>query len=249
MRRPIVFVLIAWLLTVMAGCLFSDSKNGGSSGGRDRGSYSLAVSQTSCVTYPGGGGIFLIQLLPDSLFAGDVRLNLTAAPELNAELYRESIDRDKPVSEIVVKPDSTMAMGDYALNLSHAHGDTSAAVEFTVKLDEGDYRGLYPRGHLTDILPEEFLVWMVENYPELEIEDEDSWYRYCNRPYNSWTYVSTEWHLGTIWYLSLPSRTKHFMLRRRGDYKRMVVLESDKYTALHKIPIERYGVLDWEDEK
>lgn len=230
-------------LLLISGCMFSDNDT---TTNNDSGSYVLTVSDTTHVTYPGGGGIFLIQLHPDSLYTGTVMLALSGNPGLNATLYRSCLTKDATVSEILMKPDSTIIVGDYNLRLKHKHGGRDDCIVINIQLVER----LYLPNITTDHISNDFDQWLADTHPEYGIHPSQIWYRFSNNPQlvpglpSDWSYVNNDWHIRYILFPG-PENRWHYMLRRRGKYTMEMAAEKNSDTPYFiKIPIEKFGVKD-----
>ena len=58
-------------------------------------------------SYPGGGGIFIIKMIPKIGFSGYVSLQINADPNLNAQLDKEKLDKKSQVAELTIQPNES----------------------------------------------------------------------------------------------------------------------------------------------
>ena len=69
-------------------------------------------------SYPGGGGIFIIQMIPKNDFLGYVSLKYDADPNLNAELDRETLDKESQIAELTIQPNKLTELITYEIVLT-----------------------------------------------------------------------------------------------------------------------------------
>ena len=172
-----IFSKICYFLIVLflSGCILdSDSKKT-----VDKGSFNLFVSPLQFKSYPGGGGLVFISLVPDTNFAGDVDLwfgtdkNITLIPE------KSILSLNKLIEEIEVYPDTTVTPGESQINVKYQHGDITDFLTVEIILFEADDI-LYQFSGFGKNPPEVLLQWLFRTYPEYNIEADNSWFCWCD---------------------------------------------------------------------
>lgn len=66
-------------------------------------------------SYPGGGGIFIIKMIPKIGFSGYVSLQINADPNLNAQLNKEQLDKQSRVAELTIQPNELTEIKTYEI--------------------------------------------------------------------------------------------------------------------------------------
>ena len=83
--------------------------------------YDIEVKYPAIRSYPGGGGIFIIKLIPKHGFSGHVSLEIAADPLLNAELDTAILDEDSPIAELTIQPADYIDIKPYEIVLTTTH--------------------------------------------------------------------------------------------------------------------------------
>lgn len=81
-------------------------------------------------SYPGGGGIFLIDMTPKNDFSGHVSLKINADPVLNAELDKETLDKQSQVAELTIQPNEFTELKTYEIVLTATYHKKTKHVTF-----------------------------------------------------------------------------------------------------------------------
>jgi hypothetical protein len=76
-------------------------------------------------SYPGGGGIFIIYIIPGDGFSGYVSLKINSDPDLNIEADKKILNKDSQVAEITINPIETAELKTYEIKITASyHGKT-----------------------------------------------------------------------------------------------------------------------------
>ena len=87
-------------------------------------------------SYPGGGGIFIINMTPKNDFSGYVILKINADTNLNAELDRETLDKESQVAELTIQPNELTDLKTYEIELTATHnrvGSGGINIDYTAQ--------------------------------------------------------------------------------------------------------------------
>ena len=161
--RSLLIVALSIIVFFVAGCIFdSDTKKS-----EDKGTYTLEVETTGfwdektssfiedgLVSYPGGGGgLFILIMKPGEDFEGEVRLTVNATPLLNVELTNDLLSSDKRVAEVVIYPDSKMAVGVETIRVISEHAGVIDELELSVEIIKSETEDFTPPSRI------EFVLW------------------------------------------------------------------------------------------
>ena len=254
-RAIILFCFVAALIS-FAGCLFDSD----TSLSEDEGTYTLVSKPTWLKSYGGGGGLFLIELLPDKGFSGKVRLNLYSDPDLNAELTTDCLTSDKRVTELTIRPDSMLTIDIskpisiveheiYIIGLISTHSERSDTLfleavvikELSIKVDPARKPPV---------------EWLENEHPDLGITLDQDWFYYFAYDGNpvldpmypsvtgivTWIYLSSTWEV-TEHAWGWPPFPVWILLRKRGEIQPIFVAKREfgnGWTSWKEIPVDEF---------
>jgi len=81
-------------------------------------------------SYPEGGGIFIIKMTPKNDFSGYVSLQINADSNLNAQLDRETLNKQSQVAELNIWPNEITELKTYEIVLTATYHKKSRHVTF-----------------------------------------------------------------------------------------------------------------------
>jgi hypothetical protein len=214
------FVLL--LPLIMQGCVFDDDKPANP----DRGTYTLAFSDSTMSTYPGGGCVIIMEMTPSEDFEGSVRLEVKGETGLNARVNKSDVTSEKRITEIIIHPDSTLAPGKYQLSLYYTHGGKIGILPIPVI--NNNYGKPLTYDFACDTVLPEFMNWCQENYPKLKTLENNDYlvYAISGTPIGGsaiYIAVNSEWEMHFHWTIHLgdpPLRGtiySKFLIRRMGE--------------------------------
>ncbi len=202
MTHIIAKIIYSFIITSLcAGCIFdSDSKDQ-----KNTGTYKLEVEPSEKLTYPGGGGVYLIEMKTSEDFSGKVLLSLSVNPNLNASLFSSVLTKDNTVTDVVVLPDTASVIGTYSIDVISRHAGKSDTLNLSLELSETYDDFLSDKDYHVD--HEEYVSWLQNQYPELGINDSQQWTGFNNYlgiliGGSSWTFVCDKWVMtrtGTVY--------------------------------------------------
>lgn len=212
------YILFLIFIMLCSGCIISPKNDG------DAGSYTVSVREDTIYSFQGGGGIFVLHLEPESDFEGDVGVSVYANNKFNSTIYNTNLTREKPTCEIVVKPVNNMKTGEYPVSVICRHADKSKTVFLNVVVQTHRAPVTTPPE-----LPSTFIEWLGINCPELNIDENQSWFGFYatnsipGAPAKK-IFLCPEWeiYLKTI---SYPPFTIAYSLRKRYEYRIEKIIE------------------------
>lgn len=195
----------------------------------------------------GGGGLFLVRMVPDKSFDGQVDLEILANPCLQAHLGRKTLNQSSPVAEITIAPNEQAEFKTYQIEVRAANGDFTRSIFLNVEVMQ------WPCGQDDDALQklEGFMEWLKKEYPELgDISVSVSeWKSYLTYPQilvvEHWTFLSEEWEIRLCYHVMIPPDDwSYFRLRRRGGFEPTLAAKRDTQGELpHGIDVEDYPLM------
>jgi hypothetical protein len=102
----------------------------------EEGDYQLVSKYDSIRSYPNGGGIFVLKMIPDENFSGKVDLQLNSDPRLNAIISRSLLEKTDSVFDITINPEQNLVPGVYVIKLITNHAGKQKSKEFKVVVFE-----------------------------------------------------------------------------------------------------------------
>ena len=124
-------IIVSLAVFIVQGCIFDKDDSESS----DFGTFELVLSNTSFRTYPGGGGISMIELIPSEDFDGSVRLSLNAPGESNAYLNKRILTAENPITELVIHPELKLDFAEYDIELRYSHGGKTEMIVIPVRAE------------------------------------------------------------------------------------------------------------------
>ena len=228
--------LIACMLIVAGGCIFdSETKKE-----KDKGIYTLEADQTWMRSCRGGGGLYILSMDISEDFEGEVRLKVEADPAINPELTTEVLSLHKRVAELVIHPDSTVALGYDTLRVISEHASAADTLElYLLMVYQGKNHKPIPQWQ------NEFVKWLEDEYPEFGIKEGQEWFGWSKYPGMSgagfWTYLNETWEI-TVNLIITPSRyPDYFLLRRRGKVTPKLAARTNKDGTFTEISVKYWS--------
>jgi hypothetical protein len=217
------------------------------------GCFQLETKYTYIRSYPGGGGVFILRLIPGDGFTGGVRLMLSADPRLNADLDKQTLNSASDIAEITIRPSHASEIKTYEIDV------TACPVSHTVS--PGDCRTVSldvelipwgptdPRYAITKRDP--LLEWVEDAHPEFGTFLDKEWYPYMTYPgilvVEHWTWLDEEWEIRTCFHVMIPPHDwSMIQLRRRGEWDAAFAAMreySGTTYEIHEIPLSEYPIM------
>jgi len=208
------------------------------------GDFSIDPVYWSIRSYPGGGGVFIVSLVPGENHSGDVILELDADSCLGAKLDRTVLSAEYPVAEITLYTDAEADTLVYIIALTAYNNDTSVTVILDVDVMMWFHSG--PSGFIDKM--DDMLVWVENNYPEMGSFAGRDWYYYFTYPQiwvvEHWTNLDDDWELRFCCHATIPPDDWSMIrLRRRGDVTPCLAVRRESDGTIYEIPIWEYPII------
>ena len=226
------------LIFVISGCSddASEEQNGGG--------YTLEAKYTKIRSYRDGGGIFIISMIPDEDFSGEVFLSVSADSVLNASLDKSVLDSDSTIAEVTIQPDQSAEIKNYEIEVKANHSNDVQSI--TLKVDMYDWSS----DSVNDAIAKrnEILVWFEKEHPEYGNLSKTQWFAYMTYPeilvVEHWTFLNPTWEMRMCFHVMIPPYDWSMLsIRSRGelDFQFAAKRESDGTT--YEIPVAEYPVM------
>lgn len=201
-------------------------------------------------SYPGGGGIFIIKLVTEDNFTGDVILSMAADPALNARLDKRILNPLSNIAEITVRPTESIEIGTYNIELKAISSASPSNIgrwqTILLEVDVLQWGPAYPQ----DIIPirDEFVSWLETEHPELGDFSDRIWFSYMTYPQiwvvEHWTFLDREWEFRLCHHVTIPPYDwSKILLRRRGQWDPALAAMRESDGTIHEIPISDYPIM------
>lgn len=232
-------VIFAFNIIVSAGC----SDNSVTGPYIDTGSYTLQATPSSIRSYRGGGGIFLLSMIPSEEFGGQVLLSISADSNIHVQISPEVLTLGKQTAEVTIRPDATVALGMYNIIVITTHDGASQTFNLETEIVTGD--PLWSRDYAIS-KQDEFVTWLQAECPKLGIEMGQDWFGYNNTPIlepgtpGNWTFLNDSWDMNIYW-VAGPTSPVWFSLRPRGEVEAILAAKKELGVPIHEIPVSEFG--------
>lgn len=208
----------------------------------DEGEYSIDIKYVSVFIYPGGGAVFLVSLIPEYIFNGDVQISTTCDPALNCHVKNINPDKEHPVSEIEVRPSANIHEGKYPIILSFEHKDEKKYDTVFVNISQW---GCNEEDAYTK--RDEFREYIERKHPFLS--DIFVLNNICYSTYTNilivehYTFLSDSYEIRLCYHVMIPpSDWSKLLIRRRLEWKPFLALSRDTYGKIVEIPVSDYPI-------
>jgi hypothetical protein len=102
----------------------------------DGGTYTLVANYDSIRSMPGGGGIFVVRIVPSADFTGSVKLNLDADTALHVSLTKATLVKSDTVTDITINPGLSAQEGVITFTCTASHAGKEQKHTFHVRVME-----------------------------------------------------------------------------------------------------------------
>jgi hypothetical protein len=213
----------------------------------NEGVFDFEPKYTLIKSYPTGGGIFVLRLIPGEGFSGDVNVTLSAHKSLGAELCSTTLSANDPVAEIMVSPMRKVMIGTHTMTVTASNPTHSVTVTLSVEVVAGTpFMTSWTRTTFTT-----FVGWLKAEHPELGRFNAQRWDTYATYPgilvVEHWTYLSEDWEFRICYHVMMPPDDWSMMqLRRRGEWDPSLAARREwngEEYVIFEIPVEDYPVI------
>jgi hypothetical protein len=207
-------------------------------------SFTIDPKYSMVRSYPGGGGLFVIRLIPDEAFTGPITLSAESDPRLHIEILENPVQLSDSVrvAEISIWPDTTIPIQNYPVHLSAVHDNHVEQTDLQVEIIEWED---YPPSEDALMIREAFIPWLIQNIPQCSQLAEESWADYMTYPQilvvEHWSSVSDAWEMRFCFHVMIaPYDWSMIWLRPRGKSDPIITAKRESNGTIHIIPAEEY---------
>lgn len=209
----------------------------------DKGDYTLKVKYDSIRSNPSGGGVFIVYIVPDSNFSGDVAIGAYSSSLLNAKIEKNILSRKDSIVEIVIKPSENIEPGMYDIEIMAEHKNKIRTKKLNVDIREWGsnindaYAKLNQFKHwfdnnnngYTNIFGQEYYVYPT--YPETLIVEH-------------YTFLNADYEIRLCYHVMVkPHDWSMMCIRKRYEIMPELALKMDSNGDITIIDIEDYPQL------
>jgi len=216
MTRIIILIVILLNSHLVSGCIF----NSDSPELKDAGTYTLKAEKKTLQSVRNGGGLFIINT------------------HLNAELTTSVLSLDKLVAELVVKPDSLIALENYTIKVISEHSGVKNELDLYVEITQPI--GLIEEKDFPYLKFFEFVEWIKSEYSIIVFEEGEelfSFFEYPIRSGSTFYFLSSGWETKITAIMTYPVQ-RYYYLRKRGEEKITLAAKKVNDNQIIEIPIE-----------
>ncbi|MEW5922857.1 MAG: hypothetical protein AB1746_02605 [Candidatus Zixiibacteriota bacterium] len=209
------------------------------------GNFTIEAKYSYIRSYPQGGGIFILRLVPDVDLVGDVALSLNADRALGAALDKAVINADLTVFEITVHPKRTAAIQTYTLELTASNATMSQTVSLDVEMINWDGTGV---SSIAQDRMADFVNWLETEHPELGDFSDRTWFSYMTYPgiliVEHYTFLDADWEFRLCHHVMIPPYDwAQMMIRERGKWHPTLAAYRESDGTIYEIPVQDYPTL------
>jgi len=202
----------------------------------------IEPTYTYIQSYPGGGGIFLLQLSENATLEENISIELIADPELRAQLTNTVFTQTNPTGELIIRPTENITEGiSKIIILSKNDGLPKTKI---LEVELFDIEPEEPSRYIID-KRNGLLDWLSTTYPEYENISNQTWFAY--RTYvrvlevEHWTFLSSDYELRICCHITIePDNWSEMLLRPRGEITPVIAAHQEYDGSTHELNISEY---------
>ena len=242
MNRLLFFMILLTLLILLTaigvGCSNDTEED------EDKDNYTIASKYTRIRSYRDGGGVFIVSMTPSDDFSGEVALNISTDPALNAELDRHSLDRRSTIAEIAIYPDQSAKIENYEIGLEATRISDGQSIILGVEMFD------WGSGNINDAMAkrDQILSWVEAEYPDLGNFSKRYWFPYMTYPetlvVEHWTFLNMEWEMRLCYHVMIPPHDWSMLaIRRRGESDFIFAVRRESDGTTYEVPVTEYPTM------
>ena len=209
------------------------------------GDFTIEAKYSYIRSYPQGGGIFVLRLVPGVDLTGDVALSLSADRAIGAALDKSVVNADNAVFEITVHPKKTAVVAYYTVELTASNATGSQTIYLDVELINWDGTGI---SSIAQDRMAAFIDWLEIEHPELGDFSDRTWFSYMTYPgiliVEHYTFLDADWEFRMCHHVMIPPYDwAQMMIRPRGQWDPTLAAYMETDGTIYEIPVEDYPTL------
>lgn len=213
------------------------------------GSFGLEAKYTYIKSYPGGGGVFILRLIPGADLSGDVALTVSATKMLGAQLTTTVVNAGATIAEVTISPTAQVALAMHSLTVTAANQTHQETVVLEAEVVNW---GMLSMG-IAQEKQTQFVDWLADEHPELGHFANQRWDVYGTYPQilivEHYTFLSDKWEFRVCFHVMIPPYDwSKMLLRRRGEWEPVLAAirqwdETDQDYVISEMPVEDYPII------
>lgn len=194
---------------------------------------------------PSCGGVFIISLSDNLSGSENIQLSVEASSDLNTSLTKTVINKESPITEVVIKPNENIQTGNYIIKLNAFDEDYNTTINLFVTVY--DWSSEINENSLNK--KEEYISWLQDNFPELEINPASQWFAYPTYPQilivEHYTFLNDKYEFRICLHAMIPPDDWSMIrLRKRNKINPFLAVRQDSTGGeYYQIPVEDYPVI------
>jgi hypothetical protein len=212
-------------------------------------SFKIEPKYSMVRSYPGGGGVFIIRLIPDEGFSGTIILSAESDSRFHADILETPLQLDDSIrtAEISIWPEPTIPVQNYEIRLIAAHENHTEYTDLSIEMTEWD---AYAPSEYALEIRDSFIQWLAQNVPQCAELAEESWQNYMTYPQilvvEHWTSISNTWEMRFCFHVMIaPYDWSMVWLRSRGKIDPIITAKRESDGSIHIIPEDEYPLFDY----
>ncbi len=197
------------------------------------------------LSYPSGGGIFVLRSLLDpitpSVYPHDYAITLHAHPDLNAVLTSDFGNHSSRIHEITINPSPDIETRLYQIQVDVMQNGGL----YRIPLEVDVINRWASDDSMAVVKRNEFLPWLETHNPEFGNLTDLEWQSYFTYPgilvVEHWTFLSKRYEVRVCWHVMIPPYDwSMFCIRERGQWKPSLALRRETDGRIHEIAVADY---------
>ncbi|UCD63855.1 MAG: hypothetical protein JSW34_00055 [Candidatus Zixiibacteriota bacterium] len=184
------------------------------------GSFTLEAKYTYIRSYPTGGGVMLLKIVPGADMSGDVAISIDAHKTLGAQLTTGLLNAESAITELTVSPTRQVPLGLHVVTVTAENQTHQQSLELEVEVFNW---GILSMNKAQETL-DQFTDWLSDEHPELGNFANQRWELYSTYPLikivEHYTFLSDDWEFRICFHVMIPPNDWSKMwLRPRGEWE------------------------------
>jgi len=208
-------------------------------------SFKIESVYDSIRSCPACGGVFIISLSDILTISGNIELSLEASLDLDASLTKTKISKEFPITEVVIKPSKNIQAENYVVKLNASNEVYDTTINLFVEVY--DWPSEINEG--SSIKKDEYILWLQDNFPEINITQATQWITYPTYPQilivEHFTFLNDDYEFRICSHAMIPPYDWSMIrLRKRNEIIPFLAVRQDSTGGeFYQIPVEVYPVM------
>ena len=242
-QKPLMLLGIMSILMVLGTCTDRDSDAVSPPTG-DSGDYLLTSTYDSIRSYPGGGGIFLVHMEPDTAFSGTIRLRRDCDVSLKATHSKTVLTASDNVVELLLSPSGSISTARYPITVVATHAKQEKRLDLLANVLDWQQDNFEPALEKRDQF-REYTLGLSAAYTELFSTPSRMYATYpMTIIVEHYTMLTSQYECRFCYHVMVPPYDWSMMrIRKRLSISPDITLKRDTEGTVQRIPGEEYPTL------